>query len=550
MKKDKTKYIFVIGGVISGVGKGITTSSIGMILKSKGYRVNAVKIEQYINIDAGTMNPREHGEVFVTHFGDETDQDIGNYERFLEKNIKIDNFITTGRIFQSLIEKERNLEFNGKNVELIPHFPLEVIDKIKRVSSDSNSDIVLIEIGGTIGEYQILPYLEAARILKLEKPNDVLFIMVSYLPIPSKLGEMKTKPTQYAIKTLNSCGIFPNFVIARSKKNIDRIRREKISFNCNIPKQNVISAPDVESIYDIPLNFEKERIGERILKNLGLKNRKSDLEKWENFVLKTKNGNRELNIAIAGKYFDTGSFVLSDSYLSVIEAIKFSCYQLGVKPKISWINCKDFENNKMKIESLRKFDGIIVPGGFGSTGIKGKLKVIEFARKNKIPYLGLCYGMQLAIIEFARNVLGLKDANTHEIDCNSKNLVVDIMPEQREKIKNNDYGGTMRLGAYPAILKKRTIAFDSYKKNKIQERHRHRYEVNPKYIKKLEKKGIIFSGTSPNKKLMEIMELPRKIHPFFVATQFHPEFTAKPLSPHPLFTEFIKASLNTKNAKK
>ncbi|MCK4918688.1 MAG: CTP synthase [Candidatus Pacebacteria bacterium] len=557
------KYIFVTGGVMSGIGKGITASSIGKILQARGLKITAIKIDPYVNVDAGTMNPTEHGEVAVLNDGYETDQDMLNYERFLNIDLPNINYMTTGRVYLSVIEKERNLEYKGKCVQVVPHVPLEIIERIEKAAKMADADVTVIEIGGTVGEYENVLFLEAARMLKNKYPKDVMYTMLSYLPIPSNIGEMKTKPTQHAVRNLNAVGIQPDILVARSDVSLDKKRKEKIALFCNIDANNVVSAPDVESIYDVPLNFEKDKISDLIVEKLNLQKRvkKSNLNTWKNFVKKIHNGGKQLDIAIVGKYFDSGDFFLSDAYISVIEAVKFSCYKIDCKPKIHWLNSKEFESahrggtGNLKLSSLKKYDGVIVPGGFGSSGIDGKLKVIQYVRENKIPFLGLCYGMQLAVIEYARNVLKMKDANTVEIDPKTKYPVIDIMPEQKELMKNKDYGGTMRLGAYPAILKKGTIARKAYGKDKISERHRHRFEVNPDFIDKLISKDLIFSGTSPDGKLMEILELGDKNsapsaankskggknHPFFVATQFHPEYKARPLNPHPIFTEFLKA---------
>lgn len=539
----KTKYIFVIGGVMSGVGKGISTASIGKVLQSKGFSVTAVKIDPYINVDAGTMNPIEHGEVFVTNDGMETDQDIGNYERFLDVDILSDNYMTTGRVYESVIHRERNLEYGGKCVEVVPHIPLEVISRIRKTAKNTNADFVLIEIGGTIGEYQNVLFLEAARMLKLRKPKDVIFFLVSYLPIPNKIGEMKTKPTQYAARSLNSAGIQPDFIICRSEAPLDKTRKEKISMFCNVKKENVLSAPDIDSIYEVPVNFEKENLAKKILSEFGMRARKKDLKKWKAMVEKARNLEKPVKIGIVGKYFNTGDFILSDSYISVIEAIKHSAWANNRKPVIEWINSEEYEENIFKLKELKNLDGVVVPGGFGERGIEGKIKAIEYLRKNKIPFLGLCYGMQVACIEFARNVCKLKGVNTTEIDRKTKYPVIDIMPEQKKNLSERNYGATMRLGAHPAKLKKGTIARGAYRTSLILERHRHRWEVNPDYIKILEKEGMIFSGTSPDGRLMEIAELPKKIHPFFLGTQFHPEFKSRPLKPHPLFLEFVKAAM-------
>lgn len=540
------KYIFVVGGVMSGVGKGVAAASIGAILKARGYKITAIKIDPYINVDAGTMNPTEHGEVFVLNDGYETDQDMGNYERFLETILPSDNYMTTGRVYETVIHKERNLEYGGKCVQVVPHIPLEIISRIKKASEKAKSDITLIEIGGTVGEYENILFLEALRLLKLSNPDDVITVMLSYIPIPSKVGEMKTKPTQHAVRTLNGTGIQPDFIIARSETFLDQKRKEKISMFCNIPERCVISAPDVESIYEIPINFERDDLSRLILKKLDLSYRKTNLKGWYNLMENIKNPKGKVKIGVVGKYFDTGDFVLSDAYISVIEAIKHAAYKLKVKPEISWINSELFEKEPDRLKDLKQYDGIVIPGGFGSRGVEGKIAAIEFLRKNKIPFLGLCYGMQLAVIEFARNVLGLRDANTTEINRKTKNPVIDIMPEQKKNLEDKNYGATMRLGGYPAVLKKGTQAYNAYKKEKISERHRHRWEVNPEYIEQLEKSGLIFSGQSPDRKLMEITELPKAKHPFFVGVQFHPEFQSSPLTAHPLFLEFMRTAIKKK----
>ena len=535
------RYIFIVGGVMSGVGKGIATSSIALLLKSRGFNVSAIKIDPYINVDAGTMNPTEHGEVFVTDDGMETDQDIGNYERFLNQNILSSNYMTTGSVYLRLINKERNLEFSGKCVSVVPHVPLEVIKRIKEAGESVKSEIVFVEIGGTVGEYENVLFLKAARVLKFESQNNVKIALVSYLPIPSKIGEMKTKPTQHACRALNQAGLQADLIIARAEFPVDEIRKNKISFLCNVRPENVISAPDIESIYEVPLNFEKENLSELILKSFGLKPRATDLKEWKNLVKIIKTAKKEVKIGIVGKYFKTGDFTLADSYISVIEAIKHSSWYFKMKPIISWLDAEEYEKNPDVVLELKKYDGIIIPGGFGNRGVEGKIKAIEFVRRNKIPYLGLCYGMQLAVIEFARNVLGLKDAHTTEVSKNTPYPVIDLMPEQKENIKNIRYGATMRLGAYECGLVKNTIAFRAYKEDNISERHRHRFEFNNDYKERLEKAGMIFSGINPKKNLVEIIEL--QDHPFFVGTQFHPEFKSRPFFPHPLFREFIRASV-------
>jgi len=537
------KYIFVLGGVMSGVGKGIAAASIGKILQARGLNVTAVKIDPYLNVDAGTMNPVEHGEVFVTEDGDETDQDIGNYERFLDKNIFRDNYMTTGRVYQSVITRERNLEYGGKCVEAVPHIPYEVIDRIKRAAKKADANVTIVEVGGTVGEYQNILYLEAARMMHLKSPEDVIFVLVSYLPVPSKIGEMKTKPTQQATQMLNSAGIQPDFILGRSSHLLDEPRRAKLALFCNVPKEHIISAPDVDSVYDVPLNFEKEKLSDKIIKALGLKVRQHDLKEWRRFVAKARHARTPVKVGIVGKYFESGDFILSDAYISVIESLKYAAWANNRKPLIEWINSDVYEKDKRKLRELSKFDCLVVPGGFGSRGINGKIAAIKYAREHKIPYLGLCYGMQLAMIEFARDICGLKDAHTTEIDPNTKSPVIHVMPEQAEKLAKKQYGNTMRLGAYPCVLKKGTVARAAYNKETVFERHRHRYEFNNDFREQLEKKGLVFSGASPDGKLVEIIELPRDKHPFFVGVQFHPELKSRPLSPHPLFLGLIKAGI-------
>ncbi|MEM9336346.1 MAG: CTP synthase [Patescibacteria group bacterium] len=543
LSKRPPKYIFVVGGVMSGVGKGVASSAMAKLLQARGLTVTALKIDPYINVDAGTMNPTEHGEVFVLKDGLETDQDMGNYERFLNIDIPGINYMTTGSVYQSVIQKERNLEYGGKNVEVVPDIPLEVIGRIKKAAKTARADVTLTEIGGTVGEYQNVLFLEAVRMMKQEAPDDVAVVMVSYLPVPGSIGEMKTKPTQTAVRTLNNTGVFADMIIARGPLPVDKKRKEKIAKFCNVRAENVISAPDVDSIYDIPLDFERDNFSKQLCDLLGLPcTGKAALNDWRSFVKRSKSPKKSVRISVVGKYFNSGDFILSDVYLSVLEAIKYSAYQVGAKPDIHYVSSLDFEDKK-QCKALKEFDGILVPGGFGTTGIAGKLNVIEFARKNKIPYFGLCYGMQLAVLEFARNVLKLRSASTEEIDPTAKHLVIGVMSEQREKIAQKDMGGSMRLGHYKAKLKQGSIAEAAYGASSTLERHRHRYEVNPDYVDRLQEKGVVFSGTSPDGRLMEIMELPKSEHPFFLATQFHPELQARPLDPHPLFTAFIKAAV-------
>ncbi|MBI2633445.1 MAG: CTP synthase (glutamine hydrolyzing), partial [Parcubacteria group bacterium] len=551
MLQQKPKFIFIVGGVISGVGKGTAVSSIGLLLSRYGYRVSAVKIDPYLNIDAGTMNPTEHGEVFVTKDGLECDQDIGNYERFLDTEITRENYMTTGQIYLSVIERERNLGYNGKCVEAIPHLTQEIIDRFYRAIKKTSAEILIVEVGGTVGEYQNTIFLEAGRMLQLQYPDDVLWILVSYLPVPKKIGEMKTKPTQHAVRLLNSCGIQPHIILGRTPHPMDDVRKEKISVFCNVRKDDVISAPDVESIYDIPLNFAREQLGERIANKLNLPQKKLDISDWTAFVSKTKTTKKDVSIGIVGKYFSTGDFTLADSYISVIEAIKHASYAENTHPTIGWLNAEEYEKNPRALVELKKYDAIIVPGGFGNRGVEGKIAAIQFAREKQIPYLGLCYGMQLAVVEFARNICGFKDAHTTECDQHTPYPIIDLLPEQKQKIAQKEYGASMRLGDYLCMIMPKTRVFRVYNavrdqwnmtkgKNDsiaINERHRHRYEINNDLFEPLAEKGMIIAGVNA-RELIEIIEL--KDHPFFIGTQFHPEFKSRPLRPHPLFSGLIK----------
>ncbi len=552
------KYIFVVGGVMSGVGKGIASASIGKILQSKGFEVTALKIDPYVNVDAGTMNPTEHGEVFVLDDGTETDQDMGNYERFLEKDLSVANYMTTGSVYLSVITKERNLEYGGKQVPVVPSIPLEVIERINKAGRKAKADIAIIEIGGTVGEYENLLFLEAARILKFQHPKDVATIMVSFLPVPSMIGEMKTKPTQQAVRNLNEAGLHADIILARSEVPLDEPRKNKLAAYCSIHPEDVISAPDVTSIYEVPLNFDKEELGNRILKKLGIKARPSNLEQWGKFVKIIQNHPQPVKVGIVGKYFESGKFTLMDSYISVIESIKHAATAQNRKAEITWLSAEEFEKDTKHLKTLSDYDGIIVPGGFGSRGVEGKIKVIEYCRKNNIPFLGLCLGLQLSVIEFARNVAGIADATSREFNKNPKNPVIDVMEEQKGLLEEKRYGGTMRLGAYDCLVKEGTLSHQAYQdwaqlrqgfagqagKQKgdyvISERHRHRYEVNNAYRELLEQKGLVIAGVNEKKNLIEIIE--HKNHPFFVATQFHPEFKSRPLQPHPLFKKFIQVA--------
>lgn len=542
-KKKERKFIFVVGGVLSGVGKGVTSASLGAIFEAKGFRVTAIKIDPYVNVDAGTMNPTEHGEVFVTVDGDETDQDMGNYERFLNVDLTEANYMTTGRVYLSVIENERAMKYKGRCVQVVPHIPEEIIRRIETAAGKHAADITIIEVGGTVGEYENILFLEAARMMKLAHPENVAFVLVSYLPVPSHIGEMKTKPTQHASRALNSVGINADVIVARGELELDKPRREKLAVFCGVSKDNVIAAPDVPSIYEIPLKLEEQNAGNILLRALGMSGRKTDLKEWEQFVSKIKNSKKEVHIAVVGKYFGTGQFMLADSYISVIEAIKHAAWSQNTKPVLEWVDAESFENDPSHIETLVNYDGILVPGGFGTRGVEGIIRAVQFAREHKKPYFGLCYGMQLACIEFVRNVIGKKDAHTMEINQETSEPVIHINPHQAKNVKENRYGGTMRLGAYDCTLRHGTKTYAAYKADTISERHRHRYEFNNEYREAVDAAGLQIVGVNPETDLVEIVELAD--HPFFVGTQFHPEFKSRPMQPHPLFREFIKAAIRT-----
>ena len=535
------KYIFVCGGVMSGIGKGITAASIGRILRDYGLTVSMMKIDPYFNVDAGTLNPIVHGEVFVTNDGTEADQDLGNYERFLEKDMTRNNIMTSGLVYRTVIERERNLEYGGKDVQMMTDIPDEVIRRIKVMADEENPDVVLVEVGGTAGDNENLVFLEAARVMKLTNPADVMFVLVSYLPVLNNVGEMKTKPTQHAVRALSSVGINTDMIIARSAVPLDTPRKEKISRICNIRPEDVISAPDVSSIYEIPVNFERDLIGKRIMDKFGIQIKKHDSSEWQGLVASIKAAEKPVKIGIVGKYFISGDFSLTDAYLSVIESVKHACWAMGMKPEISWLDAEEYEKDPTKLKDMTGYDGVIVPGGFGSRGVEGKIEVIRFCREQKIPYFGLCYGMQHAVIEFARNVCGLQGAHTTEVDPDAPYKVIDVMPEQVANIAEKKMGGSMRLGAYLCELTDGTISRGAYGVSGISERHRHRYELNNAYRAELEGSGLVIAGINPERNLVEIVEL--KNHPFFVGVQFHPEFKSRPLAPHPLYLEFIRAAV-------
>ncbi len=548
IKNKKTKYIFVSGGVISGIGKGTTAASIAYLLKSAGYIVAPLKFENYLNIDAGTINPIEHGDPFLCEDGTEGDMDIGTYEKFLDVDMAKENFITMGRIYQTVIERGRRFEYNGEDVEAIPHITDEITRRIKAIADKTKPDIILIELGGTAGEYQNVFYYEASRILTLKNPGDVVHIHVSYVPTPAHLGEPKTKPTQLSVRTLNSLGIQPDFIIARSNNYLDKRRRDRFALFCNMHPEDIISNPDLSSVYEIPLMLEKQGLDKRILQKLGLPVRKTHLKDWSDLVERIKSKKtKSVEIAIIGKYFGTGDYQLRDSYAALLDAIDHASWELGTEVRVKWIDAETVEKNGV-VKTIGTPDGIIVPIGWGERGAEGMILAADFARQNNIPYLGLCYGMQLSVVAFARSVLGWKDANTAENDPKSKHPVIYMIPSQKELMERRAYGGTMRLGTWDAIVKKGSRAWDLYDKygqfiNKekglTSERHRHRFEFNNKYAQDFEKAGLTISARSVKEGLVEIIEVPD--HPFYLATQGHPEYKSRPLNPHPVFLGFIEA---------
>lgn len=529
------RFIFVLGGVLSGLGKGIVTSSIAKLLQDAGYKINVMKVDPYINIDAGTMRPTEHGEVWVTDDGGEIDQDLGNYERFLNRDIPKKNNITTGQIYLEVINRERRLEYDGRNVEVIP----DIVNEIKRRYrlAEEENDFVLVEIGGTTGDIQNLLFLHAAREIGRESP--AVYILVTYLPYLRNVGEPKSKPTQHAATLLREVGIMPDFIVTRGEYPLDEPRKDKIARLCFIDPANVIDDPDMNSIYEVPIHFVGQKFGEKILNKFKMPVRECSMKNWKEILEKMKNPDKVVKIGVIGKYVTYGIAEHKDVYLSVLEAVRHACSHLGVKPIIEQVQSTDIEEKGIDI--IRKFDGIIVPGGFGCMGVEGKIETVKYCRENNIPFLGLCFGFQMAVIEFARHLLGMNKANSTEIDPGTPCPVIDLLPEQKELIKLKQYGATMRLGAYPAVLKAGSKVREIYDKEFISERHRHRYEVNPEYISLIEEKGLVFSGQSPDRRLMEFLELPG--HRFFVATQAHPEFKSRFESPAPLFSAFVKACL-------
>jgi CTP synthase len=553
----KYKYIFVSGGVISGLGKGITAASIALLLKSHGLKVALVKCDPYVNLDAGTIRPQEHGEVFVTEDGVETDQDLGHYERFINENLSRAHYVTTGQIYWNVIKKERNFEYQGEDVEVVPHVPEEMIRRFKEAGKASDADVVIIEIGGTVGEYQNILFLEANRIMKIRDKEEVVHVHVGYLPTPPSIGEMKSKPVQTSVRLLGQTGIQPDFLVARADKPLDEKRKERIALFCNIDYADIISNPYVPSLYEVPLVFKEQGFDLKILKKLNLTAKKTDLfNEWREMSHKTSSAKKKVTIAMAGKYHKVGDYILPDAYVCVLESLKHTIWKTGYVPTIEWIDTQKLETHPELLESLKHVDGVIVPQGWGSRGVEGKIKVAQYAREHKIPYLGLCFGMQMAVIEFARHVLGLTDANSTEANPKTTHPVIHIMPDQAEYLAKRQYGGTIRLGAWPCKINPQSRLYNFYKDNAVgkflifkdspltvMERHRHRYEFNNKYRQQMEKAGMVIAGTSPDNHLVEAIELTSAIHPFFVGVQFHPEYKSRPLSPHPIFLEFIKACI-------
>ncbi len=545
----KTKFIFVSGGVISGIGKGLTTSSISLLLKASGYRVSPIKFENYLNVDAGTINPIEHGDPYLCEDGTEADMDIGSYEKFLQEDMGRENFVTMGDIYKTVIERERRFEYKGEDVEAIPHITNEIIDRIQNLAKHKKADIIIIELGGTAGEYQNILYYEASRIMTLKYPGDVLHIHVSYVPTPKHLGEPKTKPTQLSVRTLNSMGIQPDFIIARSETFLDERRRNRFALFCNMIPDSIISNPDVSTVYEIPLILHEQKLEQKILKKLNLKPNKPNLTQWINLVKNIKSKKKKtIEIAIIGKYFGTGNYQLRDAYAALFDAIDHAAWQTNLEVKTKWIDAQKVE--KVGVGIIGKPDGIIVPIGWGKRGAEGMIQAASYARTNKIPYLGLCYGMQLAVVSFARDILGWKDANTSENNNKTKHQVIHFISEQEEIVRQKAYGGTMRLGGWRAKVKPKTRAFEIYRKYSgfidktsglTSERHRHRYEFNNKYLNEFEAKGLIISARSVRENLVEIVELPMAKHPFYLGTQGHPEYKSRPLSPHPIFLAFLGA---------
>lgn len=543
-----TKYIFVSGGVISGLGKGITAASLGFLLKSAGFEVSLMKADMYLNQDAGTMNPVEHGEVYVTCDGMETDQDLGHYERFLGNGLTKDNYLTAGQVYQTVLNRERHLSYDGNCVQAYYAVPQEIIRRIKRAGKDK--DFLIVEFGGTVGEYQNILFFEALRRMKLDLPEQVFLLHVAYVPYPEFLGEMKTKPAQQSVGHLNDLGLSPDIIVCRAKRPLDEPRKKKIALAAALATDRIFSNPDVDTIYRIPQVLEKQNFS-KTLSGLVETKIKPDLSSYEDLLKKVDYCQEQetVEVGIVGKYYSSGECSLADAYVSVVESVKHAAWEAGCRVEIVWFDSETIEKEPSKTKNLDQVQALIVPGGFGSRGIEGKITAIEYAREKKLPFLGLCYGMQLATVEFARHVVGLTEAHTSEIAKETKHPIIHLMPEQEKRLLKQDYGATMRLGNWPCRLKKGTRPFACYQKAGwlkgkepvVQERHRHRYELNNQYREQLCEAGLELAGLTPDDKLVEVISLPEKDHPFFVGTQFHPEFLSRPIKPHPLFLGLIRA---------
>ena len=533
-----TKYVFVTGGVVSGLGKGITASSLALLLKSRGYKVFMQKFDPYINVDPGTMSPYQHGEVFVTADGSETDLDLGHYERFIDEELNYTSNITTGKIYKTVIDKERRGDYLGATVQIVPHITNEIKNKVYEAGITSNADIVITEIGGTIGDIESQSFIETLRQIRNELgKNNTLFVHATLIPYIYGSNELKTKPTQHSVIELRGLGIQPDIIVTRSPIPLEQSQKSKISLFCSIPEENVIESLDVKNIYQIPINYYEQHMDEIVLKQLELKPKKANLTKWNELINITNNLSNEIEIALVGKYVE-----LHDAYISVAESLKHAGYKYNTKININWVDSEKLESNTNLKEVFKNSKGILVPGGFGNRGIEGKIKAIHYARVNNIPFLGICLGMQLAVIEFARNICGLKEASSTEFNELCADPIIDLMQDQKSII---NMGGTLRLGNYECTLQPNTLAYSFYKQDKIQERHRHRYEFNNKYKSLLEQNGLVFSGINDAANLVEIIELPSQ--KFHVACQFHPEFKSRPTRPHPLFDNFISSAIDNSN---
>ena len=539
MEKTKTKYVFVTGGVVSSLGKGITAASLGRLLKNRGLKIALQKMDPYLNMDPGTMSPYQHGEVFVTDDGGETDLDLGHYERFTDINVTKNSNVTTGKIYWSVISKERKGDFLGGTIQVIPHITNEIKSRIHKVARETNPDVVITEIGGTVGDIESLPFLEAIRQIKYEVGREnVLFIHVTLVPYLSKAGELKTKPTQHSVKELRSIGIQPDIIVCRTEKPISKELKDKIGLFCNLDGEAVVQNLDADTLYDVPLMLEKEGLDKLVLSKLGLPEGNLDMTEWAEMVHKIKTLDKKVKIALVGKYVE-----LHDAYLSVASALAHGGFANGAEVEIDWVHSEELTEENVA-EKLKDADGVLIPGGFGPRGVEGKIQAAKFARENKVPFLGICLGMQVAVIEFARNVIGLKDAHSSELDEETKNPVINIMPDQ---IDIEEKGGTMRLGLYPCVMEEGSKAKIAYGESEIQERHRHRFEFNNDYRQQATENGMKITGLSPDERLVEIVELEN--HPWYVGCQFHPEFKSRPTKPHPLFSALIAASLTYKKDK-